>query len=429
MNKSAIRKLRRKFALIAFVSFMGIMLVMGTMIYLFNLYTTNKQIRAVLNYIVENDGDISKKDPEEQEREEEKSQNEFDRFLTDVFGTGVSDSPELRYRTRYFSVKFTMEKNILWKNTNNVAAITTEEAEDYAFQALLAGQTYGTYDRYTYQIEEFDNGALVVFVDCEQQHAVSKRLLNIILGFVAVGAVAMFILVTLLSKRMIQPEIRNAERQKQFITNAGHELKTPLAVIRANTELEMMLSGENEWNQSTLRQTEQMTKLIQDLIMIARADETGETESYTDVDISAAVREAADSLSPLAQQADKTMKLDIADGIILRSQEGHIRQLAALLIDNAIKYCDDNGTIVTELSAKGKNIRLVVANDYKKGAGVDYNRFFERFYRAEESHGGEKSGYGIGLSIAESIVKRYRGSINASWSSGMIRFTCILRSE
>ena len=114
------------------------------------------------------------------------------------------------------------------------------------------------------------------------------------------------------------------------------------------------------------------------------------------------------------------------DGIVMKAQEGQIKQLASLLIDNAIKYCDDKGTIHVSLSKKGKNIRLTVDNDYKDGANVDCSRFFERFYRAEESHGGEKAGYGIGLSIAESIVKRYKGTIHASWNNGIIRFTCKL---
>ena len=226
-----------------------------------------------------------------------------------------------------------------------------------------------------------------------------------------------------LSKRMIQPEIRNAERQKQFITNAGHELKTPLAVIRANTELDIMLNGENEWNQSTLRQTDQMTKLIQDLVTIARAEEEPEPENMVEVDVTASVQEAVDSLSPLAKQAEKTLTAEIQSDVKMRAQEGHLKQLATLLLDNAIKYCDDKGTVHVELFRKGKNIRLVVSNDYKDGAGVDYSRFFERFYRAEESHGGEKSGYGIGLSIAESIVERYKGTIHVTWNNGVIHFT------
>lgn len=426
MNERSIKKLRRKFALMAFLSFMSIMLVMGLMIYLFNLYTINKQIKATLDYITANDGDISEENHDRRDIGEFIASNDFERFWTEVFGTGLDTSPELRFWTRYFSVKISVDDDdgVIWKNTSNIAAVTDKEAEEYAIHAFELGKNYGTIDRYTYQVTSSDDSVLVVFVDCNQQYAVIRRLMSIILGLIAIGAVGMFLLVMVLSKNMIKPEIRNAERQKQFITNAGHELKTPLAVIRANTELDMMLNGENEWNQSTLRQTDQMTKLIQDLITIARADENEPVENLTEVEVSASVKEAAEGLLPLAKQAEKSLTTDIQDGISMKAKEGDFKQLATLLIDNAIKYCDDKGTITVALSRKGKNIRLVVSNDYRDGAGVDYNRFFERFYRAEESHGGEKSGYGIGLSIAETIVQRYKGTINASWSNGVIHFTC-----
>jgi len=139
------------------------------------------------------------------------------------------------------------------------------------------------------------------------------------------------------------------------------------------------------------------------------------------------VREAVESLSSIAQQSEKKMETDIADGIMMKANKGQINQLAALLIDNAIKYCDEKGTIKTTLSLKGKNIRLVVSNDYKDGEGVDCNRFFDRFYREDKSHNSDKGGYGIGLSIAESIVKMYKGTIHASYNNGVISFTCLLK--
>lgn len=404
---------------------MGVVLLMGILIYGSNLHIINKQIRMTLQYIIANDGDISEQNPDRRDISEFVSSNAFERFWTEVFGTGLDTSPELRFSTRYFSVMFSLQEDnkVVWKNTSNIAAITDEEVEDYAFRALKDRKEYGTLDQYTYQVTSEEDHILIVFVDCRQQYAVLRRLTSIILALIVVGAVGMFVLVMVLSKRMIQPEIRNAERQKQFITNAGHELKTPLAVIRANTELDIMLNGENEWNQSTLRQTDQMTKLIQDLVTIARAEEEPEPENMVEVDVTASIQEAVDSLSPLAKQAEKTLTAEIQSNVKMRAQEGHLKQLATLLIDNAIKYCDDKGTVHVELFRKGKNIRLVVSNDYKDGAGVDYSRFFERFYRAEESHGGEKSGYGIGLSIAESIVERYKGTIHVTWNNGVIHFT------
>ncbi len=426
MNKEAIKKLRRKFTWAAFFSFLAVMLLMGAMIFFVNHQSNMNQIRTTLNYLTENNGDISNRTHDEKAIQEFEDQSDFDRFISDMFGTGLDSSPEFKFSTRYFSVFLSYSGDVENVITTNIAAVSDDQATKYGNTAYENGSKYGQIEQYYYQLSEADDGALIVFLDCSSQNRVSYRLMNIILTLISIGALVMFLLVRVLSKRMIMPEIKNAERQKQFITNAGHELKTPLAVIKANTELDIMLNGENEWNTSTLRQTEQMTALIRDLIMIARAEEGEREENLTNTDISAAVRETADNLTPLAIQSEKTLNSDVTEGIMMKADEGKIKQLSTLLIDNAIKYCDDNGVITVGLTTKGKNIRLTVSNDYKDGAKVDYSKFFERFYRADESHNSEKGGYGIGLSIAESIVKQYKGNISASYSNGVISFCCVL---
>jgi signal transduction histidine kinase len=230
------------------------------------------------------------------------------------------------------------------------------------------------------------------------------------------------------------------EQQKQFITNASHELKTPLAVIKANTEMQEMMDGESEWSQSTLRQVDRMTGLIGNLVQIARAQEMTDGE-LAPTDIAAAVSETADSFAPVAASDGKKLEKESPDSLVTKCSDSSMRQLTSLLIDNAIKYCDDGGTIKVELTRSRRGAVLTVSNDYAEGANVDYTRFFERFYRQDEAHtilagtvagssegsSGErtgKSGYGIGLSIAESLVKSMKGSIDVSWDKGRILFTC-----
>ncbi len=424
MNKETIKKLRRKFTWIAFFSFLTVMLLMGAMIYLINHLSSMRQINETLNYITANNGDLSDWEHQKNNSDGYNANNDFDKFWSDMFGSGMDSSPEFKFATRYFSVFLSGQGDVHQVITTNIAAVSRDEVITYGLTAFLTGNDYGKIDQYYYQVSETDTGILIVFVDGAYQDQVSQRLLRIILVLVLIGALGMFFLVRILSKRMIQPEIRNAERQKQFITNAGHELKTPLAVIKANTELDMMINGENEWNQSTLRQTEQMTDLIRDLIMIARAEEGGKSENMIETDLSQVVREKAESFVSVARQAEKTLTLSITEGLKMKAEEGKMQQLTGLLVDNAIKYCDDKGTITVELTAKGKHIRLVVMNDYKDGSQTDCSRFFERFYRADESHNNKKSGYGIGLSIAEGIVKSHKGTIRAVWNNGIIRFIC-----
>ena len=128
------------------------------------------------------------------------------------------------------------------------------------------------------------------------------------------------------------------------------------------------------------------------------------------------------------EQDKKKLAEDIDQDVNMYAMESQIRQLCTILIDNAIKYCDDEGTISVGLHSSGKTVELTVANDYQDGENVDYKRFFERFYREDASHNLDKGGYGIGLSIAESIVNLYKGSIDVSWDKGIIQFRCILKT-
>ncbi len=424
MNEQSIRKLRRKFILSAFLSFLAVMLLMGSLIYFINLHSTEAQIYKVLDFIANNNGDIFKGEPIPHSSDENESNNYFDQFLSDLLHTGVDGSPEFRYMTRYFAVIY--DDDLIDIKTSNIASVDADEATDYAGYALKKNHEYGKIDNYYYHVAENDDGKIVVFLDCSAQISNIGRLMNIILLLVAFGALTSFLLVRIVSKRMILPEIKNAERQKQFITNAGHELKTPLSVIKANTELEMMINGENEWNQSTLRQVDHMTGLIQNLITIARAEEKEKEETLSDVNVSKLAAETASNFEPVAVKNSKTLETELAENVIMRADESKIRQLITLLTDNAIKYCDDDGKIRIVLSQKGKNITLSVYNDYKNGKDVDCSKFFERFYREDKSHNIDKGGYGIGLSIAESIVKRYHGTISANWNNGVICFKCVM---
>lgn len=435
MNEKAIKKLRLKFILASFISFLTVMLIMGALIFFLNLHGTVAQINTVLDYIVENNGNIPKRSDESSENEDnrpdtkkEDSINNIDDFFNYLFHIGIDSYPEFRYQTRYFAVIFDESGNVESIKTNNIAAVSDTEAEEYARKALNKKSKYGSFNNYYYKTAPNDSGYIVVCLDCSLSLENTRRLLNITLLLIIFGAITAFILVKVLSRRMIMPEVRNAERQKQFITNASHELKTPLAVIRANTELDMLTNGENDWNQSTLNQIDHMTGLIQNLITIARAEETPKKEELTDTDISRIVSEVTESFEPVAIQNGKTIEKNITEGIIIKASESKITQLVTILTDNAIKYCDDNGTIRTELSAKGKTVRLAVYNDYANGQNLDCSKFFERFYRADASHNINKGGYGIGLSIAESIVQSYKGTIKASWSNGVICFLCKLKT-
>ena len=418
MNKKSIDKLRKHFILIALLSFTCVMFFIGGLVYVINIAAARHEAYETLTIILDNDGELNID-------ADKVPQSLLDKYF--FLSKQSQSSPEFSYQTRYFYVEFDQEMKPSSLVTGHIAALTDEEAIEYAKSAVQSGNSFRRRGNYYYLVNHTDSGTEVAFLDCRSQFYANSRILFIALLLIVVGAVVSFLILRAFSYRIIQPEIRNIQRQKQFITNASHELKTPLAVIRANTELDIMMNGENEWNQSTMRQVDHMTDLIQNLVTIAKYQEKS-SGVRVDTDLSKTVSESAESFRSVAEHESKTFTKKIPDGIHMEAEPNQISQLTALLVDNAIKYCDDGGEITVELSQKGRYIRLIVSNSYAEGANQDYRRFFDRFYREDEAHTQGRGGYGIGLSIAEGLMEQYRGSIDVSWKDGVISFTCTFKA-
>ena len=243
------------------------------------------------------------------------------------------------------------------------------------------------------------------------------------------GFIFFVIIVSALSGIVIRPFIRNYEKQRRFITNAGHELKTPLAIISANTELQELMTGENEWTKSTNDQVARLTTLINSLVALSRLEEQPDIV-LQDVDFSYITEDAAEDFKGPVVRDGKSFVMDITPDIHVKAEEKSLFELVTLLVDNANKYCDPEGIVTVRLRQIGrtrKRARLEVSNTYKDGKDVDYSKFFERFYRIEESHNNrEHKGFGIGLSMAQSMVKLFKGRIFASYKNDTITFTVIL---
>lgn len=438
MNADSIRKLRRKFIWIAMLSFLLVMLFTGAMINLAHSVLIDVQAKNVLKLLINNSGyGLSEGAGESasQAATQEPSGSGVSSGLEYLFGVNTLPR-EYQYVTRYFTIVFDSEGNPVAWNMDHIASVSRRQAIVIARKALDSKWWNGdSIDNYYFMTQERDDGSTIVAcVDMYVQSQINSQVIRLTVLICGAGLLITFIIVLLFSKRAIQPEIENVKKQKEFITNASHELKTPLAVIRANTELMEMMNGESEWTQSTMRQVDRMNGLIQNLVMIARAQEGDDRGLLEEVDVSSAVRESVDPYRALAQQDHKTLENEIQDGVTMIANEARIRQLTAILVDNAFKYCDPDGKITVGLttSKRGKTIWLYVSNSYADGANVDYSRFFERFYRQDKSHSAtseKKGGYGIGLSMAESICQLYHGTISASWKDGIITFTCQFKSH
>lgn len=408
MNERAINKLRRKFIMISMHTFTIVMLLTSGVIYLFNLHAMRKEAFWVTGEIIENGGELP---------------------VPSGGVVGHQISMDNWYATRYFSVIYDKNGKVQDVIISHISAVGEDDAKEFGRKTLDQYFTFGSIEKYYYRVGDLeDGGKIIVFLDFSRQLEIIGRILNIALLLVTSGLIVAAFVVRSLSFRLVRPEVRAAEQQKAFITNASHELKTPLAVIRANTEVETMLNGENEWNQSTMRQVDRMTGLIQNLVMIARAEENAKNSERREINVTAITRETVQTFHAVAEQEKLKLENKVRDGLVMKADESQIRQLLTLLIDNAIKYCDKNGSILVSAERRGKTIRLQVSNSYENGENVDCSRFFDRFYRENTAHTQEeKGGFGIGLSIAESLVRQYKGTIDATWNNGVISFVCQLR--
>lgn len=414
MNAREIQALRRKFIAIAMLSIFIVMAFIGGAVNLFtHSISSNAIFRTLYELIDDPDAfsygaDFSSDGPS----------------FSDVF------SPQYR-RNHYFVFGCgSAETRLLYTNSqdeNEISMLTGFASEMYADGTSGRGR-YGSY--YFVVRREGSDSCRIAILEASVIIATELRTMYATLGICFFGLVFTFFLVRHFSKQAIQPEIENSLRQKEFITNASHELKTPLTVIRANTEMVELLNGESEWTKSTISQVDHLTGLINNLVTIAKAQEKEDRSEMAVIDAAKAVNESLDPYELLARQDDKKIVREIAEDVQIKADESKIRQLATILIDNAIKYCDNGGTISVSLAKikNNKGLRLIMSNTYADGADIDCSRFFDRFYREDSSHNIDRGGYGIGLSIAESICRQYGGDIRAEWKDGVISFICTLMS-
>ena len=267
---------------------------------------------------------------------------------------------------------------------------------------------------------------LIVVLDSTNQFRDNMALVHLSIWMSGISFIFFVLVISIVSGKVIKPFIRNYERQRRFITNAGHELKTPLAIISANNELVELMNGESEWTKSTNDQVERMTGLINSLVAMARLEEQPELV-LTNVNFSDIARDAAEDFKGPVIKDGKEFVMDIQPNIHVKAEEKSLFELVTLLVDNANKYCDPAGKVSVTLSKNRlSKAKLEISNTYTKGKDVDYTKFFERFYREDESHNNKTSGYGIGLSMAQTMVKLFKGNISVNYKDDTITFVVSL---
>ncbi len=412
MNNRTIERLRRRFIGVAMLAIFLAMLFLGGAIWISSYIVTTRAIHVSLDQLIRN--------------EELINDNSLPDYysaaptITEVFSSEMVDA------TDFWIFRYDLDGQII--SIDGRFNEGSDKSMRLISDDIRKGRYgYGHTGRIYYEYTETDGGEIIAFIDGTAEVYALRRLLIIALIVCSAGLAVTYILVVHFSNYIVASEVENFERQKDFITNASHELKTPLAVIRANTEMSQMLNGEDEWSVSTLKQIDHMNGLIANLVMISKAQEMEDKSEMVMIDVSGVVADSVKPFEPVAAKDGITLSTDIVPEAKMKADASKIMQLTTILVDNAIKYCDDKGTVKVGLTQIRKNaVRMTVTNSYADGANVDCNKFFERFYREDKSHNIDKGGYGIGLSIAENICRQYRGTIQAVWKNGEISFICTL---
>ncbi|MBR1749427.1 MAG: HAMP domain-containing histidine kinase [Ruminococcus sp.] len=442
-----INKLRRKFVLIAVLSLFVVELVIVGVINGLNFYNVNEQADTLLSLISEGGGKFpdtigseqSKRYSPDNKPDAVSSSDDSTRpDPPEVSGTGKRNKSskvigvgeidiETRYSTRYFTVTTNLENDIKQINTSHIAAVSAKQAKEFAQSILESGDKTGYKDNYKYLVTTQGEEKLIIVVDVNSDIKTARNffLISLLVAFGSLLVVT--VLVTVFSKRAIRPAVENMERQKQFIVDAGHEIKTPLAIISANTEVIEMLGGDNEWLDSIKHQTKRLSDLVQRLLKLAKMeDEVIQEMVITDFNISDAVADVAEPFVTLAKSKNKDIELDIEENLTFTGDEASVRELVSILTENAVKYADEDTVIKISLKRHGKETHLSVFNKGDPIAEESLSRLFDRFYREDSSRTRETGGSGIGLSIARSIVNAHKGSISAKNTDGGILFTAVL---
>lgn len=447
-----IKRLRTKFIRIAMLSVALVLLALSLIVNAADFISTNRDLNQTLDMIYENQGTIPTKrtaDTEEANAQlpdtaaagEEQLPPEEDHTppeleeKPDSKPSSQPDRPrgpfnaETPYSTRYFYLRFDADGDLDSGNFSHIAAVTEDDADTYIKAALQHGAGYGFYTSgYKFRVvKEGENRYIAVFLDCYQELR-AVRTLAVWSGVsFAVCLALVYVLVVLLSRRAIDPVVKASEQQKQFITDAGHELKTPITVIGTSLKVLEMEVGQQKWIDKARAQTEKLRELVQSLITLCKYDEETSPLHRKPFSISEAVTDTAGSFSDFAQSKGHTIRVTAAPALSYCGDEAAVRQLVSILLDNAIKYAAPETEIQVSLEQLKRGVKLTVTNVCEQVPEGDPDRLFDRFYRPDVSRTAATGGFGIGLSIAKSIAEAHRGQIRASVQGTVISFAAELK--
>ncbi len=391
-----IRRLRRRFIRIALIALTVAMVLVTGVVNLVHWVSVRGELQDTLDFLVDMGG-------------------------MDAPGKGgrLTGKPKhtrnVVSEASWFSVFLDARGQIRVMNLNSMTDADEDTAAALAQEALASGRETGWLSDYLYRMTDTGGARMLLFLNCETKRTAAVTL-ACISGAACLGGILLaWLIVSLASRRAIGPIIRNMEQQKQFITNASHELKTPLTVISTNMQLLQMEAPGSPWVASTQKQTAQMRRLVEELVYLSRLEEEGAPLAMEPLRLDSLLIDAAEPFRDMAEFAGKRLTVRADAPVTVTGDRASLERLLSTLLDNAVKYGAPEGEITAEVRQEGRQAVLTVTNPVTEPLTRDQlSQMFNRFYRADPSRSKDRQeGFGIGLAIAAAIAEKHGGTIEA----------------
>lgn len=421
-----IRQLRKQFIIVAMCSMFAVLAVIVGSLNVASYVGIVRRADGILGMLAENEGRF----PDDYSRREQMSGGGRNKAghkptpeIFGVHGAFQGFTPETPYDTRFFSVRLDEKGEIVSVDTGRIAAVETGDAIRYAQEIWEQQKTAGFVGNYRYLNQTADGaGDRIIFVDCGKDLMVFRNLVFTSVGVSLFGLFAVFVLVLIFSGKVFAPVEESYRKQKRFITDASHELKTPLTVISANVDILELDGRESQWTASIRNQVKRLGRLTEQMVQLSGLEEE-EKPVFAPCNLSELVSETAAVFEPMVCAGGRRLSMEVEEGVVCQGDGDKLRQMIELLLENALKYASAQGEIRMSLKCvkKGGRARLLVWNTVEEGSGIvpgNLDMLFERFYRLDASRNSGTGGSGIGLSIVRAIVRQHGGKITAKSEDG-----------
>lgn len=394
-----IKKLKIRFVTTIMIILSLVFILIICAINYFNYQSNERQSFDLLTALAESDGIVPKDSPA-------------------MPGSSRTPPPNAFEMEKTFSVKLDNNATLFAVNGSTELSLLSEVMTSLVKNVLESGEKSGSVDGYRYLVAQKPYGEIMVFVDQRISNSMTERLMMTSLIIGGISLLVLFFISLLLANLMVTPVEEAFEKQKRFISDASHELKTPLTVISANADVLEGDIGQNKYLSYIQSEASRMNSLVNNLLVLAKLDGRTNKIIFREFDLSHAVLSIALTFESTAFEENKKYELNIDAGLKYMGESEKIKQVIAILIDNAIKHTDDEGLVEVALKKSGDKIHIEVFNE---GQGIPENeqaKIFERFYRCDESRSKETGGYGLGLAIAKSIIDEHHGKIKVESDVG-----------